>query len=1102
MSQESDLAIITGQYKEINIDDMIQSIADFESQFVEFDFPTIEDDYLKSIDFGEQESYFDQIAGSIPSIESHEITGVGSIPVSDSVTSLILSGKATSSMIPPVMGQRVYYNADGSRVIVSRVTTNTYTVSVFDAKGVFKSSNSFNIGGGVVSPLGKESIGAAESSINKSVVDQSGSTIKTEKLATALQEAYPDKKVLLSHIEAEPTVHISEDDSWLERQYDSYIAPVIKAVEKYGEDEEEDMELVGDTPTGSVDVTVSTNPIPTINEQPPSTVPVDIDYKVPTLTAEQMLANANAIEAGEEPPYSEVPKDALTTAVMATGADMTFDLQLPGGNIYPVTDEEKRIAAKAYLDRTYPDQAGEGQNNELICKYFWNLVPQMSQSGVEYRTLAEISRKYESIIQDDLDTYVDLSSSYNARKGYVDKWHGGQNLSTAEQKDIVFGFNQEMIEKEIPAPAMAMFNAGLAYHFGGERGKPDIQNWMTTGGLNEWLQGSTMWVAENKAKDWLTSDQGMAALGAGVGILGTAGAFMAAGPIGGIGAMGTLPFQTTEFIQTFGEAAWKTKGELQLSGEYSQDHVFAYNTLVGTASDAIKNIGFAKSLSNPSANLQNIKSARDALEETKKSLRDKWQYLEAANVYNEKVRGIRALEDALEANAAMFDAEGNFIAKDNPPITINVINADPTWKVTYGKLYARGDGDYKLGTIDETFIGDVTVEDSNGNVLGRMQLKSELYGGDKTIDAASIVAQAKAYERTVETKEPTVVAITVPAGSVMTKGSQIIEGGLTGVTVLESLESNEKVKIVFSKPGFKDDTLTLMGGQGTHTTFIPTFQVDAFASTPEVEEQTGFDLQTSPDAEVWINGKRFYPTEGKTVVPVTPGIYSIVIKKKGKKDYAKNITIYAGQKTVLSDPAEDEYVQKSSSGGGGGGGGGGGSSKKSSATKAKATTITYGETCRDAKIWQDEIQVEPEIDKQYAIEPGYHSIRMTKTGKQQWIKTVYAAKGDDIYVSPAFLDEDVSIVTPPTEDSGETGELEETKIARVFVNSDPSGAKVLINGGSVGEWTPCYLDLPYGYYTITISKTGYAPYDLYCYATDIIAWGSEAQYLARLAGWL
>lgn len=103
-----------------------------------------------------------------------------------------------------------------------------------------------------------------------------------------------------------------------------------------------------------------------------------------------------------------------------------YTLDSVGGNIYPVTDEEKAAEARRYLDDHYPGQAGVGQDNELVTKYFWFLVPQMSQNGIDYHTLADTARSYENLIKGDVGTFL----------GYVDTLNQGILIDPAFQGSI------------------------------------------------------------------------------------------------------------------------------------------------------------------------------------------------------------------------------------------------------------------------------------------------------------------------------------------------------------------------------------------------------------------------------------------------------------------------------------------------------------------------------------------------------------------------------------------------------------------------------------------------------------------------------------------
>ncbi len=261
-----------------------------------------------------------------------------------------------------------------------------------------------------------------------------------------------------------------------------------------------------------------------------------------------------------------------------------------------------------------------------------------------------------------------------------------------------------------------------------------------------------------------------------------------------------------------------------------------------------------------------------------------------------------------------------------------------------------------------------------------------------------------------------------------------------------------------------------------------------------------------PDSKVFINGKEV-KTEGLVGYTTHPGkseTIVVTVKKDGYNEKSQTIKLYDGVNAVVPlvvgseawKPTAKTTAPRSSSGGGGGGysGGGGGGGSSYQPPPEPETLIIYGPTCKDAELWQDEVRVYPEIDEPYSISPGYHSIKAERVGFKPWLKTVYCASGDSITVSPAF---------EPVKGSGEPTEpVDSTFPKRVFINSDPSGGLVLVNGSSSGEWTPCYLDLPEGYYTFTIKKSGYDPYDIVCYVGEVVAWNQQAIELATSRKWI
>lgn len=314
--------------------------------------------------------------------------------------------------------------------------------------------------------------------------------------------------------------------------------------------------------------------------------------------------------------------------------------------------------------------------------------------------------------------------------------------------------------------------------------------------------------------------------------------------------------------------------------------------------------------------------------------------------------------------------------------------------------------------------------------------------------------------------------------------------------------------LVIRRPGYKDinKTVSVSGGE---TNYLSMYQ----AMTPETEKTSATKKSNSgvvffgddaiPGARYYFDGQELDPrVAGKNVVP---GDHTLIIQREGYKDLERTVSVNAGETNYLSlsrvmtaEPAPKTYTDYGGYNGGGGysGGGGyyggGGESYSYSPPQPVTTMITYGPTASGAEIYQDEVRVYPVIDELYSISPGYHAVRMIKAGKKPWNKTVYVGEGDTITVSPAFEDlpvkepEEPIIVQPTTK--------------RIYINSNPSEAKILLDGRATGQWTPGYLDLSYGYYIIGISKTGYVLQQRPLWVSDIVLWDDAATNAARAAG--
>lgn len=969
----------------------------------------------------------------------------------------------------PVGSQRIETDSEGNRTVRYKLSEETYIEQIYSPTGHLISSGSKSLASiapaGVVPGESRLKVMAAPGSEKGAQTQESSSARESEGRPTATKDKESEGGLFGDWqlpTASELLAPVTESDA-----YKTYILPTVEKL------------------TGGVEYskTMPASEGQSLDVVQPSVVKPQAD-----LTPTPAVLNTDVIKPEEQAPEMSTE---LSAQIFAAQGNTDLLLGVEGGNIYPVTDEEKAQAALEYLNSHYPSGAGTGGDNEKICKYFWYLVPGMSQASVDYHTLVSMINDYEGIITNEFGTLSKYSSSIGSVSPIGGSVVTFASLTQSQQQEIIREFNEKMIDNDMPPVVMALFNAGLAEACGSGGKAADARNWMSSGGLQEALEGDVLWYSYSGAKDWLTSQQGMAAVGVGFNLLGAAGAFMVGGPVASIAVMGTAPFSTTELWQSFGEAAFKTKGELQISGEYSQDHVTSYQTLYSTAQSSVSNVGMAKSLSDGNVNLQNIKVAREAVQQAEESLRNNWAYLEASRVYDDKVRQIDTLKNTLATNEAMFDAQGNYIAKQNPPVGISIINSNEDWIVEYAGIKGSFDGQGKLGELKENFVGDVVVKDRSGNELGRQQVKAQLFSGDVTIDAASIVNATQKYSKKAAEVKSTVYTVTVPLGATLAYAGKSYEGGKSyDIPVSEGMSNNA----IISQPGRKDEEKVLYPVDQAWVGWKPVLQADPYYSAPGSKTYGQIDLQTSPDATVTINGKQFTPSGDKTVVPVVSGYYSVKVSRPGYEDWEKTVYVGDGQTLAVSDPSqtikeEDEYQDYSSGGSGGGGGSSGGSSTVSYGL------IKYGNACTGAEIWQDEVRVYPVIEQDYSIDPGYHAIKISKTGKKTWLKTVYVSAGDTITVSPAFEDDTGSTSTGTGTGTGTTTATETTQ--RVYINTEPTQAKVLIDGGATGEWTPCYLDLHNGYYIISTVKSGYVQQDTPLYVGSTILWGDAARNRAK-----
>jgi hypothetical protein len=196
-----------------------------------------------------------------------------------------------------------------------------------------------------------------------------------------------------------------------------------------------------------------------------------------------------------------------------------------------------------------------------------------------------------------------------------------------------------------------------------------------------------------------------------------------------------------------------------------------------------------------------------------------------------------------------------------------------------------------------------------------------------------------------------------------------------------------------------------------------------------------------------------YP-EPEIPYSLQPGYHAISVNPAGTETLPWSKTVYAmrGETTYVCPSFESVQPPYTPS--------------EEPAPQPSIGKIMFGATCVGTRIYVDGVEVWPELNVEYELTLGYHSIVISKTGYNDWYKTVYIAQGDTLTVSP-YLEPKEPVETPSD------GTTPTPEGRRVYLNTEPDGAKILVNGQWSGQWTPGYVDLAPGCYELCASKTGY-----------------------------
>lgn len=763
---------------------------------------------------------------------------------------------------------------------------------------------------------------------------------------------------------------------------------------------------------------------------------------------------------------------------------------------FPETDEQKEESYRLALEKYNPVGETNG-DNDLIVQYFAPLVPYIVQQQLSAEKLADQANAF--LVYRDGEVSK-TKGAFNSDGDWVGEILSKpfDQLSYDEQTEIFRNMVIDGANNEVPVGYTLLLIDQLIDSESTESTKQSLSGYVRNGQLDNDVTKFGTGSPVKNLLNWVSSDSGLTSIGAIAGLIGI-GASLATGGLAAAGGSALMSvFSTTELKNAFGHNAFVDKAKLQNEQIYASDHKSQYNEIFKSTES--KSYEFSKYYKDqtPEQRISSLAAFKSDLEYLGTRLGEEHVFLEYMGIYDQEVERYHNLLDTLTNYENKIDpTTGELTSAREQPAQIKFI--PPTGGYIEGNdLMVKGVNGH-VQTYEDSGTVSFKVYDGKGNLVKTKEIAyypGMVYTYDGTEDLAFESTKSSSGSTTTEY----VRTIYLQPGQSMEYNGKVYTATDRVIPYDVTLHEGIPTRIKFSQDG-KESKVEYFGAQGVAWgTYTPVLD-DAFTKAPETVVNQGFKLITSSDSVVKINGRVFSAQGEKNVVPVAPGYYQVEVETPGKETWQKTVYIGEGQYMSISDASQDieepwssDYSSDSSGGGGGGSSGGSGGS-------SSVAIIIYGETCRGATILQDDQQVYPEIGKEYSISPGYHGIVIKKTGKKDWTKTVYCMAGDSVTVSPALEDSTDSTGTDSTgTDTNGTDTTSTKSTKRVYFNSEPLSARVMINGGFSGEWTPCFLDLEYGYYKIGILKTGYKAQDHTLYVGNVIAWDTYADQLAKQEG--
>ena len=325
--------------------------------------------------------------------------------------------------------------------------------------------------------------------------------------------------------------------------------------------------------------------------------------------------------------------------------------------------------------------------------------------------------------------------------------------------------------------------------------------------------------------------------------------------------------------------------------------------------------------------------------------------------------------------------------------------------------------------------------------------------------------------------------------------------------------------VVGQRVGYEDEVRTVEVQKGLVETVVSVPRYGAVQQKTVVEQLypiTGL-VQIDPSLPTdWT-----YVLDGEIVIPgqevvLDPGTHALTVNRPGYELEYKTFAVNAGEVHVMGEIPSYQLKQSYTSsyggsyGGGSGGGGGGGLKQEN------PTTISFGSIATSCRIWIDRKEIVPVKGQAYKVEKGFHLIDVVCPDGTGIETQVLAVAEQNSYVNPKLVEitEDTTWLfaealtegkvdlTAASEEAAAAAAAAAAEAARptfyVSVSSEPEGAKILVNGAFVGEWTPARIVLKEGLYELGLYKSGYVQFAIALWVSDTPATGEEALVLAGL----